>query len=175
MRQEIAGLVHQVDAQLVILDPDMDMRARDQHPPADPVKVASERIVAVAVGVVLVLPVRGRMAGHRQRGEAELAGDGGDGFSQDFQVLARVFDGVADAGADLDLAAQELGRDLVAKGCAARLHHLGRRFGKRQGFLVDEEVFLFDPHGEARFRHVPPFFRCLSVRRSGASCNQDAG
>ena len=46
VRQEIARLVHEVDAQLVVVDADVHVHAADGKPPADPGKVARERLVA---------------------------------------------------------------------------------------------------------------------------------
>ena len=46
MRQEIARLVHQVDAQLVVLDADVHVHAADDEAPADAGEVAGDRLVA---------------------------------------------------------------------------------------------------------------------------------
>src|SRR5262249_20308377 len=53
MRQEIGGLTKQVDAQIVVLDADMDMHARNHEPSPDLLEVVGNHIVALLVGVLL--------------------------------------------------------------------------------------------------------------------------
>ena len=55
-----------------------------------------------------------------------------------------------DAGTDLDLRAEELGRHLLAERLLALLHQLGRRRRKPAALQVDEVVFLLDAEREGR-------------------------
>ena len=158
MRQEIGGLTEQIDPELVVLDAHVDMHAADQEPPRHVLEVAREHVVALLVGVLLARPFGKGMGRCGDGSETELVGDAADGAAQMNQLVARLLHGLAHAGADLDLRAQEFRADLAAQRLLA--------FGKegRRGFLgevaalfVDEEVFLLDAEGEAGFldRHGP--------------------
>ena len=73
MRQEIAGLVHQVDAQLVVLDADVHVHAADDEAPADAGQVLGDRLVAVALGRLLRAPARERVGRGGDRRQPVLA------------------------------------------------------------------------------------------------------
>ena len=79
---------------------------------------------------------------------AYLPGDVGDGAAQPGELLARRLEVLVDAGADLDLRAEELGRNLLAQRLLALLHQLCRRRREPPRFKVDEVVFLLDAEGE---------------------------
>ncbi len=152
MRQEIRGLAQNIDAELVVVDADMDMHAANHQTPHHLLQILREDVVALFVGVLLARPFGEGMGGGGDGSEAELAGDGAHGRTQADQIGARLLDRTADLGADLDLRAQEFGADLAGQ---RRL-----TFGEKRGglllrkvarLLVDEEIFLLDADGEARF------------------------
>jgi hypothetical protein len=177
VRQEIGGLVHQVDPGVVVLDPDMHVHPGNQQPPRHPGEVVLQHVVAFLVGMVLGLPVGRGMAGHGQRGEPVAPGDLGHRRAQAPEILARLGDRGTDPGADLHLAAQELGTDLILQRGDAVFHHRDRRIGEIAGLHIDEEILLLDPHGEARLcRHVPvpavfarKAERCRAGKRAGGA------
>src|SRR4029077_7015319 len=68
------------------------------------------------------------------------------------QLIARLLHRVANAGADLDLRAQEFGADLAAQGLLAFGEQFRRLLAREVAAVpVDEEVLLLDADGEARF------------------------
>ena len=79
VRQEIARLVHEVDAQLVVLDADVHVHAADDEPAADAGEVAGDRLVAVALGRLLRAPAREGVGGGGDRREAVLGRQLGHG------------------------------------------------------------------------------------------------
>ena len=84
--------------------------------------------------------------------EPELTGDAADRAAQMDQLVARFLHGFADAGADLDLRAQEFGADLAAQRLLAFGEQRGRRLLREVArVLVDEEIFLLDAEREAWF------------------------
>ena len=58
MRHEVADLVHQVDAQIEVLDPGMDMHPTDCHPPRQAAVLRAEDAIALHVHRLLVTPMR---------------------------------------------------------------------------------------------------------------------
>ncbi len=85
----------------------------------------------------------------------------GDGRAQAFQVVARLGDIGTDACADLDLALQKFGADLLFQFRGAGRHQSFRRFGQVQTVAVDQKVFFLDPDRKSRccLSHgVLPFF-----------------
>ncbi len=130
----------------------MDVHAADDEPPRHLLQILGENVVALLVGVLLALPFGEGMGGGGDRGEAELAGDGADRAAQPHELVAGLLHRVADAGADLDLRAQEFGTHLAAQRLLAFGEQGGRRLGREvAAFLIDEEIFLLDADGETWF------------------------
>jgi hypothetical protein len=154
MRQEIGRLAEQVDAQILVLDADMYVHAANHEPARDLLQILRESVVALLVGVLLAAPFGEGVGGGSDGGKAELGGDGADGRTQPDQLVARLMHGVAHAGADLDLRAQEFRADLPAI-IEQRLLAFGEerrgRLREIAAVLIDEEVLLFDTEGEAWF------------------------
>ena len=152
MRQEIGRLAEQVDAQILVLDADMHMHAADHEPPRHVLEIAGEHVVALLVGMLLARPFGEGVGRGGDRGEPELSGDAADRAAQMDQLVARLLHGFADAGADLDLRAQEFGADLAAQRLLAFGEQRGRRLLREVArVLVDEEIFLLDAEREAWF------------------------
>ena len=61
MGQEIGQLVQQLDAQIVIVNPDMDMHAAGQKPARHNLHVLGQGVITILVGMFLALPQRERM------------------------------------------------------------------------------------------------------------------
>ncbi len=150
VREEVAELAHQVAAQRVVVDPDMDVHPADQHAARDAGEVALEDVVAVLVGRDLVAPVGEGVAGGSDGHEAVPRGVARDAGAQLAQFLAGGADVAAHPGADLDLALQELGADAVLELGAAGVHQRLGRVGEVHRLTVDEEVLLLDAEGERR-------------------------
>ena len=115
-----------------------------------PAKSTRERLVAG-----LGRRLEGRAVGERvgrggDGGDGVFLGNVRDGAAQPGQLLPRGFEVLVDAGADLDLRAEELGRHLLAERLLALLHQLGRRCSKPAALQVDEVVFLLDAEREGR-------------------------
>ena len=156
MRQEVGRLVHQVDAQLVVLDPGVDVHAADHHALRQRLHVAAEDDVALLVDPALVAPVGERVGRGGDHRHAELRGGPGDRGAQLGELVARLRDVAADAGADLDLRLQQLVGDALAEALAAARHEaLGRRGDEVAALRVDQEVLLLDAERErwGRKRH----------------------
>ena len=152
MRQEIRGLVEQIDPELVVLDADMDMHAADHQTARHVLEILGEDVVALLVGMLLGPPFGEGMGGRRNRRQPELIGDAADRAAQMDELVARLRHGLAYAGADLDLRAQEFGADLSAQRFLALGEQRRRRLlGQVAAILVDEEIFLLDAEGEAWF------------------------
>jgi hypothetical protein len=61
VRQEVAHLVHQVDAQRIVIDADVHVHAADEQAPGSTLHFGRERIVAVFAGVFLLGPATERV------------------------------------------------------------------------------------------------------------------
>ena len=130
----------------------MDMHPANQQTPRDAAQGPLQIVIAIAVRVPLVFPVRKRMAGRGDGGEVVLRRFGGDSGTEAFQLFPRFADIGADLRADLHLALQEFRAELSLQRGGASLHQRLRRFGQGEAVAVDEEVFLLHPHSEIRFR-----------------------
>ncbi len=132
MRQEVAHLVHQIDAQLVVVEPDMDVQPADDQPPRDALQIAVQHLVALARRRLLLVPEGEGMGRGGDRRHAVASGDLRHGRAQVSEIGARLGDAAAFAGADLDLRAQELGADLPGEQALALRQHR-RAAGRRRG------------------------------------------
>ena len=135
VRHEVADLAHQVDAQVGVLDAGMDVHAADRHAPRQALVLGAEDAVALHVHRLLLAPVRPGVGRGGDHPHAELARGLGDGAGAARAISApRLADGGADAGADLDLALQELVGDPAAEALLAAGHELRRLArGERPG------------------------------------------
>ena len=61
MRQEVARLVHHLDATLAIGYPDVHVEAEDEELTDDVLQLVLEDLVALGLGDLLILPVRERV------------------------------------------------------------------------------------------------------------------
>ena len=154
MREHVARLVHQVDAQIVVVDADVDVHAADDETPHHLLKVVLDRLVALLVGAFLLAPYRKRMGRRCDQPQPVRAGHRCDGAAQPLQIGTGFADGGAHPGTDLDLALQELGSHLpFEQPLALRKHLRGSFVNEVAGVRVDEEIFLLDPDGECWFTH----------------------
>ena len=86
MGQEVADLIHEVDAQLLVLYGDVDVHAADRQPAADTAEVAGERLVAF-LGRRLEALFLGKGMGRGGDGsEIVLSGIPGNGPAADGRV-----------------------------------------------------------------------------------------
>ena len=152
MRQEVGGLAEQVDAQVVVLDADMNMHAADDEPPRHVLQVLGKDVVALFVGMLLALPLGEGVRGGGDRREAELVGNAADRGAKLDQLVAHLLHRPADPCADLELGAQEFGADLSAQGLFGLGKERGRELRREVArLLVDEEILLLDADAERRF------------------------
>ena len=82
MRKEVGRLVHQVDAQLLVLDADVEVHAADHQALGERRHVAREQVVALLVDAALDAPVGERVGRGGDQRHAELAGGGGERRAQ---------------------------------------------------------------------------------------------
>ena len=64
MGKEIADLVHEVDAQIRVLDPGMNVHAANHHATGDHAEVLGHDLVTITIGGLL-LPPQGKGMGRR--------------------------------------------------------------------------------------------------------------
>ena len=171
VRQEVGRLVHQVDPGLVVGDADMDMHAADQHPVAHIGEIAAELVVARAVAAGLGGPRGGRVAGGGDRRQAVALRHPGHRAAQADELAARLAGAAADAGADLDLAAEIFRRHPVADRLGAFVDHRLGGLGEIEAFGIDEEIFLLDPDGEVVVWHRAHSSRGVGPARTGRGGN----
>ena len=149
MRQEIARLVHQVDAQLVVVDADVHVHAADDEAAADAGQILGDGLVALALGRLLRAPAREGMGGSGNRRQPMLAGQTCHRLAQGLELLARRARRLVHLRLDLDLRFQEFARHLPAQRLLARVEqrvrHLAHEVPAR---LVDEQVLFLDADGE---------------------------
>ena len=79
VREEVGGLFHQVDAELIVVESDVDVHSADEHPPGDDLMVSRELVVTISRSELLCRPVSERVRGGRDDRAAMLAGHTGKG------------------------------------------------------------------------------------------------
>ena len=140
--------------QLVVVDADVDVHAADHETAHHLLEVPLDRLVALLLRAPLLAPGRERMGRRRDEPQPVGTGDRGHGAAQPLQLRSGLAHRGAYAGADLDLALQELRGHLPFEQRLALREHLRRRLvDEAAGMRVDEQVFLFDPYGEAGLLH----------------------
>jgi hypothetical protein len=75
VRQEIGNLVHQIDAQIVVVDGHMDVLATHQKPASYVLQLLGQNVVALFVGFLLIAPIGERMGGGSNGGKAISVGN----------------------------------------------------------------------------------------------------
>ena len=88
--------------------------------------------------MLLVLPIRRRVARYGDRGEAVIFCNPCNGGSQTFQIISRVGDRGANTCSDFDLTLQKLRADLSLQFCRAIFHQPVWRFGESVTVFVNE-------------------------------------
>src|SRR5690606_29647990 len=126
-----------------------------------------------ALGMLLRPPYRDGVRGEGEGRAPVLVGDVDDRAAQHGQRLAHLGEVAADARADLDLRAHELGFDLLAVDpCLALLQHRGRHLVDQiSRRAIDEEVLLLDTERERRRLHraLPKAAAAAAPRASGTA------
>ncbi|MNL41779.1 hypothetical protein D3C87_1642030 [compost metagenome] len=150
--QEVAGLVDQVDGQVLVLDAHVDVHAEDQVGAGHVLQVVDQHLVAVLVGDVLGLPVAEGVGARGHDLEAVLLGQAGDRRAQLHDVLGGLGDVGADVGADLDDRLVHLGLDALAEDHAPLFEHDRDVTAKLPRLGIDDLVLFLDPDGEF-FKH----------------------
>ena len=145
MRQEVGGLVHEVYAQILILDLKMGVHPADQHAACRHAHFPVQRDVPFLPCVGLLTPFGERM---RRGGDHPVAVLFGGALRQQTQVgkfTAGIPNQVVGPGADLDLALQVFVGGPAVGQLPAGLHETRVRLGHEvQRPLIDDQVFLFD-------------------------------
>ena len=152
--EHVAHLVHEIDAQIVVVDADVDVHAADHEASYHLLEIVLDRLVALLLGTPLLAPDRERV--RRRRDEPQTVGTGHRCHSaaQPPQIGTGLADGGAHPGADLDLALQEFRSDLPFEQCLALgQHRWRRRMNEVARVRIDEQILLFDPDGEAGLLH----------------------
>ena len=152
VRQEVIELVHQVDAQLIIRNPDVDVHAADQQAPGRSLHIVLQDIVAFLRRRQLLMPAAERMGGSGDGGETVAVGNLDDRASQRGKVGTGLGDSSAWPGAHLDLGTQEFRGDLPSAQRRAFLHHgAGRVIAQVPRRFIHQQVFFLDADAEFRF------------------------
>lgn len=99
MRQKIAGVVHQVDRGLAVLDPDVHVQAEDQIGARDELHVFHNVFVALVGVDFLDAPIPERMSGPGREAQPVLAGQAHHVAPQLFYFKLGFFDVLANVGA----------------------------------------------------------------------------
>jgi hypothetical protein len=167
MGEEVGRLVHQVDAQLDVLDPGMDVHAADHEPARQGLEVLGQDAIAVEVDAFLLPPARRGMGRDGEQRQIEIGCTVGDRPPEPGELLAQLADVAADRRPDLDLRLEQLMGDLGAERLAAGAHEAGRRAdGELARGALDDQVLLLYPKGEMwpAWRHArsPPVVGRLS-------------
>src|SRR6185437_2468138 len=149
MGHEVRQLVHQVDAQIIVVDAYVDVHPAHHQAACRPLHLIGQGKVLLARDLTCRLGER--MSGRRDRGAPEPAGHLGDDGAQARKIGAGLGDGAAGTGARLELAAQEARIHLTATAARALLEE------RRRWILVDvarvevdEQIFFFDADREWR-------------------------
>src|SRR5215472_4777678 len=107
VRQEIGGLVQQIDAQLIVEDADMHMHAADRKAPPDTLQISLEGSVSYALGSLLRLVTGERMRTGGDRRHVVTARHASDRAAQSPKLGSSLVEAIAHPCPDLDLRAQE--------------------------------------------------------------------
>jgi len=159
MRQKIGQLVQQLDAEIVIVNPDMNMHAAGQKPARHHLHALGQDVIAILVVMFLARPLREGMGRGVDRGAAIPRRDFHQGLAQPDEIGPRLGDRIADSCANLDLGTHEFRRYLAAKPCRAFVQHGLRRIGyKITALQIDEQKLLLYSDGKAGLgeRHSAP-------------------
>ena len=148
MRQEVPGLVEDLDGLLMTFDTDVDVHAEDEVAAGDVLQVLDQLKVAVVLGDVLLLPVREGVRAGRGDAQAVLAGQVADDLAELRDFLAGLGDVLADAGADFDHRLVHFGFDPLAEDYLALVEHDRDVAAEFPGYGVDDLVLFLDPDGE---------------------------
>ena len=103
MRREVSDLRQQVDTQVVIIQPDVDMHATNHQTAHHRLQVIGQRPITFLRGGVLRARGGKRMGGRRDHRQPMVARDLRYRFSQMSQIVACLGDRATYSGADLDL------------------------------------------------------------------------
>ena len=149
--QEVADLVHQLDEGLTVLDADVHVEAEDEVRPRHQLHVLHDLEVAGIRIDVLLAPVGERMGGAGDEEQPVVLCQAHHRPPQVDDVLTRLANRPAHAGAHLDHGLMHLGLDALVELPLALRHDLGvdvRAEVERLG--VECLVFLLDADGERR-------------------------
>ena len=168
VRQEIGGLVQEIDAQLIIGDADMHMHAADRKAPTDTLQISLEGAVSYALGSLLRLVAGERMRPGSDRRHVVTARHAGDRAAQSPKLGSRLVEAIADPCPDLDLRAQEFGAYLRPQQRLQFGQHRRRRVADNiTRCAIDEEVLLLDAECKFRFgAHRTPRIEPVTARGS---------
>src|SRR5919198_225469 len=147
VRQEVARLVHHLDARLRVGDADVHVHAEDQQLADQVLHLLLEQLVALHLGDALVLPAGERVGAGRHQPEPLRLHQRGEAAAQAVHLGAGLVHARADAGADLHHRLQQLGLDVLAEprpGGGQQLVDVRLQ----RAVAVDDLELLFDPDGE---------------------------
>ncbi len=152
MRQEIRGLVHQVDAQLVIGNADMDVHAADREPPSDALQIVLAGSGSARDPWSSARPSGQRDASRRRSGPSRAAPPPRRSVPRNRRRSARASPRLAQTRVPTSICDRRNSRaHLRAEQCLAFGQHPGRRIADDVARRpIDEEIFLLDAEGEFR-------------------------
>ena len=121
MRQKIAHLIQQIDAQIIVGYSDMDVHAADQQPMCHRLQIFGQQVIALLVRMLLLGPTGEWVSRSSYRRQSMPGGCTGYRRSQSGQVHSCLANRGANSRFDFNLRPQEFARGATCSGCDKRL------------------------------------------------------
>ncbi len=157
MRHEIRQLVHDVDTQLPVRDPNVDVHAEDEESPGDIRHLRHQCLIAFLVRDQLVPPARERMSSGGRDPVAAFVGDLSQNPSEACDLLPGLRDVSANRTTDFHLGLEELGFDLIPEEHGPLLKELGDKGSQLPGLRIDDLKLFLDADRQFTQAHIYPF------------------
>ncbi len=174
--QEIGRLVHQIDAQLLVLDAGVDVHAADHQARGERLPCRARGRCSAPCRPALGAPVGERVGRRRDQRHAEVAARSRATAARSSISSRRTSATVAaDAGADLDLGLEQLVGHAGPEALLTAQHEiLGRRRDQVAAGRVDQQILLLDPEAQRRWGQWHGCLRCPKCRSGSRAWGQKA-
>ncbi len=127
MRHEIRDLIHQVDAQIVVVDAHVYVHSANHHPARRGLHLAGESVELLLLRVQLPRGTRERMRRGCYGGQPVILGKIDDHAAQPREIGSHFGNRVANASAHFELRTQEFRADLAVAAVCTFAQQLVRR------------------------------------------------
>jgi hypothetical protein len=155
MREEVPGLVEDLDAEVPVRNADVHVEPEDEQLTDDVLHLLEQQPVPLAVGDLLVGPVRDGVRPGRGQSEVRLGEQRGERPPQPHDLLPGLGHVLAHAGGDLDDRLHHLRPELV-QGRGGGPGDEGDNVRPQLARLVDDLELLFDADGQPAVAHRSP-------------------